>query len=204
MPINYGILKEIPFTSMNQENKEGRKNMKLILKERLISWFDSFNIYDESGEIYFKVKGKLAWGHKLVIYDASGRQVAMVRERLVTILPQFSLFKNGKKVGTIRKKLTILRPKFRIDFNGWDIDGNWMEWDYTIRSKKGKKVAAIYKKLLRLTDTYVIELEHETDALDALMVVLAIDAEKCSERKKEEKKDAKKRKAEAKAVKMQE
>lgn len=182
---------------MNQKNREGRKNMKLILKERLISWFDSFNIYDESGEIYFKVKGKLAFRHKLVIYDASGRQVAMVRERLVTILPQFSLFKNGKKVGTIRKKLTILRPKFRIDFNGWDIDGNWMEWDYTIRSKKGKKVAAIYKKMLRLTDTYVIELEHETDALDALMVVLAIDAEKCSERKKEEKKNVKKRKAEA-------
>lgn len=200
---NYGILKENAADKRMKKTEEGRKDMKLILKERLISWFDSFNIYYESGEICFKVKGKLAWGHKLVIYDASGREVAMIREKIVDILPQFNLFKNGKKVGTIKKKLTILRPKFRIDFNGWDIDGNWMEWDYTIRSKKGKKVAAIYKKLLRLTDTYVIELEHETDALDALMVVLAIDAEKCSERKKEEKKDAKKRKAEAKAVKMQ-
>ena len=176
--------------------------MKLILKERLISWFDSFNIYDEDGNIYFKVKGKLAWGHKLVIYDAAGREIGMVREKIVDILPQFNLFKNGEKVGTISKKLTVIRPKFKIDFNGWDIDGNWLEWDYSIRDKKGRSVAAIYKKLLRLTETYVIEVDHEADALDALMVVLAIDAEKCSEEKKEEKKDEKKRKAEAKAVKM--
>ncbi len=176
--------------------------MKLVLKQRILSWFDSFNIYDEAGNIYFKVKGKLAWGHKLVIYDAAGNEVGMVREKIIDLLPHFNLFKDGEKVGSLSKKLTILRPKFKIDFRGWDVDGDWMQWDYSIRGKGGRQVARIYKKLLRLVDTYVIDVEDEADALDALMVVLAIDVEKCSERHKEEKREAKALKAEAKASRM--
>ena len=161
--------------------------MKLILKQRLLSWFDSFNIYDESGHIFFKVKGKLAWGHKLVICDAEGREIGMVREKIIDLLPHFNLFKDGEKVGCISKKLTLVRPKFKVDFNGWEVTGDWMAWDYSIQDRNGREVARIYKKLLRLVDTYVIDVTDEADALDALMVVLAIDAEKCSESQKEEK-----------------
>ena len=41
-------------------------------------------------------------------------------------------------------------------------------------------VATITKEILHWTDTYVIDVERPEDALLALMVVLAIDAEKCS------------------------
>ena len=41
-------------------------------------------------------------------------------------------------------------------------------------------VATVSKELLRLTDTYVIDVGDPADALCALMLVLAIDAEKCS------------------------
>jgi len=161
--------------------------MKLILKERILSWFDSFNVYDESGDIVFRVKGKLSWGHKLVICDAAGKEIAMVREKIIDLLPHFDLYKDGKKVGTVSKKLTLLRPKFKVDFNGWNVDGNWMEWDYSIRDRKGHTAALIYRKLLRLVDTYVIDVADEADALDALLVVLAIDAEKCTKDRREEK-----------------
>lgn len=176
--------------------------MKLILKQRILTWFDSFNIYDESGKIYFKVKGKLAWGHKLVIYDAAGNEVGVVREKIIDLLPHFNLFKDGEKVGCISKKLTLISPKFKIDFRDWDVKGDWMAWDYSIHDRSGRTTARIYKKLLRLVDTYVIDVADDADALDALMVVLAIDAEKCSERHKEEKREAKALKAEAKASKM--
>ena len=48
-------------------------NMKLLLKQKLFSWFDSYNVYDEYGETVFKVKGQLSFGHRLVVYDANGR-----------------------------------------------------------------------------------------------------------------------------------
>ena len=41
-------------------------------------------------------------------------------------------------------------------------------------------VAAVSKELLHWTDTYVIDVAREENALPALLVVLAIDAEKCS------------------------
>ena len=41
-------------------------------------------------------------------------------------------------------------------------------------------IATITKELFHWTDTYVIDVYDPKDALGALMVVLAIDAEKCS------------------------
>lgn len=36
--------------------------MKLIFKQRFFSWFDSYDIYNEEGNIFYKIKGQLAWG----------------------------------------------------------------------------------------------------------------------------------------------
>ena len=44
----------------------------------------------------------------------------------------------------------------------------------------GNTVATVSKELFRMTDTYVIDVRRSEDALCALMLVLAIDAEKCS------------------------
>lgn len=39
--------------------------MKMLFKQRLFSWFDSYDIYDEQGNVMFVVKGQLSWGHCL-------------------------------------------------------------------------------------------------------------------------------------------
>ncbi|MDY3039207.1 MAG: hypothetical protein SOR88_03795 [Roseburia inulinivorans] len=44
--------------------------MKLLFKQRLFSWFDSYDIYDEAGNTVYVVKGQFSWGHKHAIYDA--------------------------------------------------------------------------------------------------------------------------------------
>lgn len=36
--------------------------MKLWFKQRMFSWFDSYDIYDENGQTMFVVKGALSWG----------------------------------------------------------------------------------------------------------------------------------------------
>lgn len=35
---------------------------KLLFKQRLFSWFDSYDIYDEMEQTVYVVKGQLAWG----------------------------------------------------------------------------------------------------------------------------------------------
>ena len=55
-----------------------------------------------------------------------------------------------------------------------------MGWDYTIADSNGMAVAKISKELFNFTDTYVIDVANGVNALYALMIALAIDAEKCS------------------------
>lgn len=154
--------------------------MKLLFKQRFFSWFDSYDIYDEAGHTVYTVKGQLPWGHCLKIYDAQGREIGTVKERILTFLPKFEMYLGDRYIGCISKELTFFRPKYHIDCNGWDVDGDWFEWDYRIVNSTGSPVAQVTKELWNWTDTYVIDVADPQDALNALMLVLAIDAEKCS------------------------
>ena len=154
--------------------------MKLLFKQRFFSWFDSYDIYHEDGSIAYTVKGQLSWGHCLKIYDQSGNEVGTVKERVFTFLPKFEIYIGDRYMGQISKEFTFFKPRYNIDFNGWHIDGNWLEWDYTIYDCGGQTVATVSKELWNWTDTYIIDIVSDRDALGALMFVLAIDAEKCS------------------------
>ena len=156
--------------------------MKLLFKQRFFSWFDSYDIYDEAGNTVFVVKGELSWGHLLRIYDANGREVGCVREKILSFLPRFEMYIRGTYIGCITKELTFFKPQFNIDYNGWSVRGDWFEWDYSIVNSYGSNVATVAKQLWNWTDTYVIDINDSEDALCALMLVLAIDAEKCSRR----------------------
>lgn len=156
--------------------------MKLMFKQRFFSWFDSYDIYDESGAAVYTVCGKPAWGHKLEIYS-NGNHLATLREQVLTFLPRFAIQIGGQTVGTITKDFTFFKPSFSVDCNGWHVEGSFLEWDYSILSQNGSVVARIEKQLFHFTDTYLIDVSDGQDSLLALMVVLAIDAVKCSKNK---------------------
>ena len=154
--------------------------MRLLFKQRLFSWFDSYDNYDEDGSTVYTVEGKLSWGHCLHILDAHEEHIGTVQEKVFTLLPKFELYIHDQYVGSIQKQFTFFQPRFDIDCNGWQVEGSFLEWDYTVREACGALVATISKELFNWTDTYVIDVADPADALHALMVVLAIDAEKCS------------------------
>lgn len=155
--------------------------MKLLFKQRFFSWFDSYDIYDQWGEVLYVVKGQLAWGHCLQIYDPKGNNVGTVQEKVLTFLPTFDLYENGQYQGRVKKEFTFLRPKFQLDYKDWRVQGDIWEWSYQVIRGSGDVVAEIEKMVWNLTDTYEIEVREKEDALYALMVVLAIDAAKCSD-----------------------
>ena len=154
--------------------------MKIIFKQRLFSWFDSYDIYDEFGNTLFTVKGELSWGHMLRIYDALGNEVGYVKEKILTFLPKFEMYMGENYIGSINKEFTFFKPKFNIEYMGWNVEGDWFEWDYNIVDASGNTVANISKDVWKWRDTYVIDIYNSHDTIYALMLVLAIDAEKCS------------------------
>ena len=153
--------------------------MKLLFKQRIFSWFDSYDIYDENGNVVFQVEGKLSWGHKLLIYDEMHQQIGEVKEEVLTLLPKFILYDHDMQIGRIEKEFTFFRPKFHLTCNDWRVEGDFMEWDYTVCNDT-RIIMQASKELFHFSDTYVLDIEREEDALLCLMIVLAIDAAKCS------------------------
>ena len=103
-----------------------------------------------------------------------------MQQRVLTFLPKFELYIGEQYYGCICKEFTLFTPRFTLECSDWEVNGSFMEWDYTIDSASRGCVATITKELFHWTDTYVIDVADPQDALGALMVVLAIDAEKCS------------------------
>ncbi len=160
--------------------------MRLLFKQRFFSWFDSYDIYDERGNVYFKVEGKMSWGHKFHIYNRNSEFVGMLIQQVFTFLPKLDIYDaNENRIGTITKEFTFFGDKLIVDMNDWKIYGDWFGWDYQI-IHHNKVIATITKQLFNFTDTYIIDVD-EANALNALLVVLAIDAIKCSSKKKHRK-----------------
>lgn len=154
--------------------------MKLLFKQRLFSWLDSYDIYDEHEHTIYSVNGKLSFGHCLDIYQ-NDQKVGRLKEVVLTLKPQFEMFIQDEYVGCIKKQITIFKPKFVLDCNDWTVEGNWLEWNYQIKDRHGVVIADISKDIYHLTDTYVLDVVKPENALYVLMIVLAIDAQKCSE-----------------------
>jgi uncharacterized protein YxjI len=151
--------------------------MKLIIRQKIVSWFDSYNVYDENGNVVYIIKGKLAWGHKFVICDANGIELGCINERIITFLPEFEIYKNNLKVGAIKQKLSVFKPKYTCDLNDYEIDGDFLGLNYEVK-KSNNVVATVTKKFFSITDTYTIDCQKE-DAFNILLIVVAIDAVNC-------------------------
>ena len=154
--------------------------MKLLFKQRMFSWLDSYDVYYENGDVAYFVKGEIAFGHMFRVYDCFDNPIGAVKQRIFTWLPKFEIYIGDSYMGCISRELTFLRPRYNIDFNGWHIEGNLFEWDYAIVDSYGSEVARISKEIWEWTDTYVIDVKDPLDALHVLMFVIAMDADKCT------------------------
>ena len=158
----------------------GGRIMKLLIKQRIFSWTDSYDIYDENGNVKYFVKADfLSWGHQLRVYDANNCEIGMVKEKVLSFLPQFDIEVGGTVLGKIQKEFTFFRPKYDVDFNGWRVEGDFFGWDYDVY-EGCSSIIHINKELLHWGDTYVIDFANPNDELMGVMLVVAIDAANCS------------------------
>ena len=154
--------------------------MELRIKQRVFSWTDTYDVYDETGEARYYVKAAaFAFGHQIHVYEKrSGREVGSIHQKLFTFVPTFDIVINGQLRGTIRREFSFFRPRYNVDFMGWDVKGDFMDWDYRVCTG-GMEVMAISRELFSWGDTYVLRYRQVVDELPGLMLVIAIDAANC-------------------------
>lgn len=158
--------------------------MELMIKQRVFSWSDSYDVYDESGEPRYYVEAEIfAFGHQIHVYDKrTNREVGSIHQKLFTFLPEFEIVIGGNVVGTITKEFSFFVPHYHVDFMGWDVEGDFMGWDYEATCR-GRKVLTVFKELFTWGDTYVLRYNDIGDEIPGLLLTIAIDAVNCSKNK---------------------
>ncbi len=158
--------------------------MELHIRQRIFSWGDSYDVFDDSGEARYEVRSAFfSLGHQIHVYDKQadeGRdEVGSIRQKLFTLMPTFEIEIGGRVIGTVRKKFTLLRQNYEVDYRGWDVEGDFLGWDYRV-TDGSREVMSISKEWLTWGDTYVLRYSNPADEMPGLLLVIAIDAANCN------------------------
>jgi len=155
--------------------------MRLLIKQRVFSWTDTYDVFDENQYSKYFVKSEFfSLGHNIHIYNAATNvEVGAVHQKLFSLLPQFEIEINGNTVGEIQNKFSLFKPKYEIDCKGWRVEGDLFGWNYEIMSAYAP-IMQIYKEPFHWGDTYVLDFQNPEDELMGLLLVIAIDAANCS------------------------
>ena len=150
--------------------------MRLLIKQRVFSWGDTYDIYDENGNAKYLVQEEiLTLGHPLHVFDTQGREIGSVNEEFLSFPKRYEIVMNGQVKGWLQKQFTLFAQQYDIDFNGWHVDGDFLDWNYDVYSN-GRPIIHINKEWLTWGDTYTIDIENPEDELMGIMLVVAIDA----------------------------
>lgn len=171
---------------MPHYNHTSKDNMQLLLKQRFFSWFDSFDIYDEQGNTKYVVRGELGLAHKFSIYDSHDNYIGSIAQRAFTLRYTFNFDVtnpdgSGTLQGSVIKQFTLFNTSIVVNCNrNYSLYGSWPGWDYTVY-RDNQTCATFSKQLFNLTDTYVCEYANPEDELMCIVLLVAIDAIKCSQ-----------------------
>lgn len=155
--------------------------MQLMIKQRVFSWTDTYDVYDEAGRAKYYVKAEFfSLGHQIHVYDKqTGEELGSIHQKLFSLLPTFEIVIGGQLRGTVKRKFTLFSQNYQVDYRGWDVEGDFLGWDYRV-VQSGREVMAISKELFHWGDTYVLRFDNPAEELPGLLLAIAIDAANCS------------------------
>ncbi len=156
--------------------------MKLLIKQRVFSWTDSYDVYDENENVKYFVEAKFATlRHQLCVHNRSKKIIGIIHQKMLSFRPAFEIEAGGKILGTIKKKFSLLTPEYDIDYKGWHVEGMDLGRGYYVFNESDI-VIKITKEPFHWGDTYVLDFNDPADELDGLLLVTAIDAANCRRR----------------------
>ena len=142
---------------------------------KVLSWGNSYNIYDGSGQIKYQVQAAIfSIGRLLVLFDKTiGQEKGQVENKFFRIPKEFEIRIGRKSHGTVKKRFPLFHPKYVLDFRGWRTEGDIQHGNYSIY-EDSRCVAHISKELVQQGERYVLDIDNEQDEIPALMVIITM------------------------------
>lgn len=150
--------------------------MNLYVKQQVFTWGDRFTVYDEAEHVRYAVQGEVfSLGKKLHMFDLAGIECAFVHQKPFRFLPRFFISRNGNDVAEVVREFTFFRPSYTVKGFGWQVTGDFFAHEYEIKDGT-RTVVTVSKQWMTWGDTYEIRIAPGVDEVNALAVVLVIDA----------------------------
>jgi uncharacterized protein YxjI len=151
--------------------------MNLYLKQKIFSFKDKYNIYDENENLVYHVDSELfTIGGKFHLYNANQEEEFFIKKKITFMLAKYEIYKNEQLYATINQEFSFLKPKLRVDSNFGEflIKGEFMSRNFEI-TNNGSYFGGIQKKWLTWGDTYEINIPDSENASFTCALVIAID-----------------------------
>ena len=151
--------------------------MKLVLKEKVFTLKERFNVTDEQEQPLYSVEGKFfSWGHQLDIEDASGAHMAHIKQKVFALLPRYFITCDGMEEMELKGHLNIIHPHYTLETpdGDWEVRGDFLHYEYTIQ-KGEETIATVTKKWLSFGDSYTLDVAEDRNVVPALCVMVALD-----------------------------
>lgn len=150
--------------------------MKLYMKQRVFSWGDQFHIVDENGNARYSVQGEVfTFGKKLHIFDYAENEVAFIQQKVFSFLPKYYILRGDAVIAQIIKEFTFFKHVYTVEGLGWTVRGDFFAHDYEVL-QGNRTIVRVSKHWFTWGDSYEIDIANGVDEVNALAVVLVIDA----------------------------
>ena len=152
--------------------------MKYVIKQKIFSLTDSFDIQDQTGQVVITAKGKFfSISSSQTLFDQRGNELLKIKRKYLTLLPACRLVCVDGSEWLIRKRFwpfwtsrfTITGPAGELE-----IEGNLWQHEYTIR-QHGEPLAVISKAWFSWSDSYGVDIFEPAYTAQLLAAVIVID-----------------------------
>ncbi len=152
--------------------------MKYLIKQKIFSLTDSFEIEDETGTVVITAKGKFfSISSTQTLFDQKGIELLKIQRKYLTLLPACKLLCADGSEWLIRKcfwpfwtsRYSIKGPAGELEING-----NLWQHEYQI-SQQGRLLASVSKTWFSWSDTYGVQIFEQSLTTQLLAAVIVID-----------------------------
>ena len=151
--------------------------MKLVLKEKVFTLKERFNVTDEQEQPLYSVEGKFfSWGHQFDVEDASGAHVAHIQQKVLALLPRYFITCDGMEEMELKGHINIIHPHYTLETpdGDWEVRGDFLHHEYTIM-KGEESIATVARKWFSFGDSYTLDVAEDRNVVPALCVMVALD-----------------------------
>ena len=154
--------------------------MRYILRQKYFTIRDGFTVTNEYGQGVFRVEGKLiSLGKKFRLYDMGGRELFYIKQRLFRWFKRYDFIQNGERVALIKRKPAIFCKRFKIKTDDGEIlrvKGAWHSFSFHIVDENDNELAYISKKVLKIADTYTVDVQDQRRTPLIMAIAIVMDA----------------------------